>query len=432
MANARFGSPEGLSFADDAHIRGKMYWGGDIMDGVPVNTSRVAKANQERYLASEMDMLPLLPHIPDEIIHKAIFEYGENLTSKEYTEETGGLRDELAKALQVDSEELVKATTAGTGTASSSSSSGSSMIHAIADDKIAYLYKRPYPLQALIPVEANMGKAAVWDAIGPFDFGSAHFGSEDESFVESDITAYTRTEYIKYLYAELRVTKAAIMGGLAAVPARDMLAVRIDAAQDALRALRERAMLGVTVDVNDKTPTFNTTTPSNTYDGLYQMLSNNTADSNYIDGTGVTTFKEIMEKLDTTFNNMVVDSQSPNLAVCDYKTFGTIRRGLADYLKTDPLQTLTWGISKISLAFPNEGGLPLVPHPFLPQTSGSGAVFLLDTRLLARRQLWGDTYEELGKINLSNRGVVNAAETFIDKSDVDGNTTLMGGILNLN
>jgi len=105
------------------------------------------------------------------------------------------------------------------------------MIHAIADEKVAYLYKRPYPIQALIPTESNRGKAAVWDAIGPFDFGNAAFGTEDQSFTESDITAYTRTEYIKYLFSVGRVTKAAQLAGLSAVPPRDMMAVRVDAAR---------------------------------------------------------------------------------------------------------------------------------------------------------------------------------------------------------
>ena len=431
-----WGSPGGLSFAEEADIRGGLYWG-DVIDGTPVNTARVAKANQARYLRNDTPLMPLAPAIPDDIIWKAIFDYGGADVSKEdYHEQTEKLRTEMVKGFDTEYAAITKATTSGVGSdsASTANSTGSSMIHAIADEKIAYLYKRPYPIQALIPTESNRGKAAVWDSIGPFDFGSAAFGTEDESFTESDVTAYTRTEYIKFLYSVGRVTKAAQLSGLSAVPPRDMMAVRVDAAQDALRALRERAMLGVSVDVQDKTPTFNASTPTNGYPGIYNFLANNstTADQNYVDGTGVSTYKEIMEYLDTSYNAMVIDSISPNLAICDYTTFGTIRRGLTEYFRTDPVQTFTQGVSKISLVFPNEGGLPLVPHPFLPQTSGSGAIFMVDTRLMARRSLWMDTYEDLAKINLSQKFVVSAAETFIDKSDVDGSTSLMGGVINLN
>jgi len=429
-----WGSPGGLNFLEEADLRGSLFWG-DVIDGTPINTARMAKANQARYLENQTPLMPLAPAIPDDLIWKAIFDYGGADVSKEdYHEQTEKLRNEVVKGFDADYEAITKATTAGTGSASSSSSTGSGMIHAIADEKVAYLYKRPYPIQALIPTESNRGKAAVWDAIGPFDFGNAAFGTEDQSFTESDITAYTRTEYIKYLFSVGRVTKAAQLAGLSAVPPRDMMAVRVDAAQDALRALRERAMLGVSIDVSDRTPTFNSSAPTNGYNGMYNFLANNStaADMNYVDGTGVSTYKEIMEYLDTSYNAMVIDSISPNLAVCDYTTFSTIRRGLTEYFRTDPVQTFTQGVSKISLVFPNEGGLPLVPHPFLPQTSGSGAIFLMDTRLLARRSLWMDTYEDLAKINLSQKFVVSAAETFIDKSDVDGSTSLMGGVLNLN
>jgi hypothetical protein len=59
--------------------------------------------------------------------------------------------------------------------------------------------------------------------------------------------------------------------------------------------------------------------------------------------------------------------------------------------------------------------------------AGYGAIMLLDTRLIARRTLWQDLYEELAKINLSQKFVISAAETLIDKSDI-GNDAAGGGI----
>ena len=170
---------------------------------------------------------------------------------------------------------------------------------------------------------------------------------------------------------------------------------------------------------------------------MYELITSNTTEANWINATGVTTYAGIMSKLDETYNNLVIDGLQPNLALCDYNTFGVIRRGLTEYFRTDPIQTFTQGISKISLVFPNEGGLPLVPHPFLPMASGSGCIMLMDTRLTARRILWGDTYDELAKVDLSQKFVINAAETLIDKSD-RGNAnhlpaySLFGGLFNLN
>jgi hypothetical protein len=134
-----------------------------------------------------------------------------------------------------------------------------------------------------------------------------------------------------------------------------------------------------------------------------------------------------MKDLDESYRNMVKMAMEPNLAVCDYRTFGIIRRGLMEYFRTEPTMKFTQGISKINLVFPNADGLPLVPHPFMPMGAGYGEIMLLDTRLIARRTLWQDLYEELAKINLSQKFVISAAETLIDKSDI-GNDASGGGI----
>jgi hypothetical protein len=56
---------------------------------------------------------------------------------------------------------------------------------------------------------------------------------------------------------------------------------------------------------------------------------------------------------------------------------------------------------------------------------------LLDRNLLARRTLWADTYEELANINTSEKFVISAAETLIDKSDVSGTQSLHGGLFSI-
>jgi hypothetical protein len=134
-----------------------------------------------------------------------------------------------------------------------------------------------------------------------------------------------------------------------------------------------------------------------------------------------------MQDLDTSYRYMLKFGMSPNLAICDLRTFSTIRQGLMEYFRTEPIKEFVQGIAKINLVFPAATGLPLVPHPFLSQAASYGSVFLLDTRLVARRSLWQDTYEELAKMNLSQKFVVSAAETLIDKSDI-GNDATGGGV----
>lgn len=417
----------------DADILGEVMWG-NKPNGSRVSTADLVKA-RERFLTSpNAGMLPLVPPVPDEYIQKAIFEGPgsdpKNLatTQDDYTQKMEPLMKAMARDQEKYQEDLAKSIIAelpeGNEIRKALTSAASNLMHVITDQDVTYLYKRPYPVQALIPTEANKGRQANFDIIGPYDFGSAAFGTEDQSFTESDITTYNRTQIIKYMYAVGRVTKAAQLAGLAQIPARDVLAIRIDAAQDALRALRERALLGVSLNVADLTNAYRAPVIAGdqTYNGLQQIITANanaTGSQNWIASTAGT-YDGIMLDLDASYRHMVQFAMQPNLAICDYRTFGIIRRGLMEYFRTEPVMKFTQGISKINLVFPNSDGLPLVPHPFLPMGANLGTIMLIDTRLWARRSLWQDMYEELAKINLSQKFVISAAETLVDKSDVSG------------
>jgi len=448
LAGLRFGGFPS-HHVNDAEVIGEIMWKGKPQ-GSRVSTADLKKARDLFLSSPGAGMLPLLPPVPDEYIMKAIFEGpGQKLQNgatnqDEYDQRVAPIHKALAKDAERYQEDLAKAICMelpeGNEIKKALTAATSNLMHVIADQDVTYLYKRPYPLQALIPTEANKGKMVNFDIIGPYDFGSAAFGTEDQMFTESDITTYNRTQNIKYLFAVGRVTKAAQLAGLAQIPARDVLAIRIDAAQDALRALRERALLGVTLNVADTTNAFRATVAStdNTYNGLYQMITSNTGASQCWVSSTAGTYDGIMADLDTTYRTMVKYAMQPNLAICDYRTFGIIRRGLMEYFRTEPMLQFTQGISKINLVFPNADGLPLVPHPFMPMGAGLGAIQLIDTRLWARRSLWQDMYEELAKINLSQKFVVSAAETLVDKSDITGitaatdvNACLHGGVYNI-
>lgn len=174
------------------------------------------------------------------------------------------------------------------------------------------------------------------------------------------------------------------------------------------------------------------------YAGMYELITNASAYAyktyEDVSASSVDTYGEIMTYLDKTYTNMAKMNMQPNFALCDYKTFGIIRRGLAEYFRYngEPVKTLIPGVSKIDLVFPNQGGLALVPHTFLPMTTGAyGCIFLLDTRLIERRVLWQDTYEELANINTSDKFVISAAETLIERSDIDGTSSLQGGLFGI-
>lgn len=417
--------------ASDAEIIGEAMWPG-MVDGTPISKAHIANA-QRRFAAAGAEMVPLLPNVDPELVRMAIFDHGvrgdmTDRIQKALDKNYNTWLDDVSKAFWDELPDVCEIKKAMT--------TSSNFMHVIADQDVTYLYKRPYPVQSLIPSESNKGKTANFDIVGPYDQGSAFPGTEDQDLTESEMTSYNRSQYVKYLYAVLRVTKAAQLAGLAQVPARDMLAIRIDAAQDALRALRERMMLGVNIAVNDTTFAFHAAYVAGDvgYNGIYQMIQANTAgtsgDQTWITSTGGS-YDSIQADLDTTYNTMVKFGMQPNMAICDYRVFGVMRRGLWEHFRTEPIKELATGISKISLVFPGADGVPLVPHAFMPQTAGSGSIMLIDTRLLARRTLWQDMYEDLAKINLSSKAVISAAETMVDKSDIDAASSLHGGVFSI-
>jgi hypothetical protein len=170
------------------------------------------------------------------------------------------------------------------------------------------------------------------------------------------------------------------------------------------------------------------------YNGVYQIIQANTqtagSGANWVTTSGPS-YDQINKDLDDSYMYMAKYGMQPNIAFCDYGTFGVYRRGLWEHFRTGPITEITSGITKIELAFPNAGGLAMIPHPFMPTASGSRCIFLLDSRMLARRILWQDMNTQLAQINLSQKGVISAAETLIDKSDVSGALSLQGGVFNI-
>jgi hypothetical protein len=436
---------------------GNGMWG-NVPDHSAVDTTKAAAYSQKIF--SEMGLMdvPLAPAIPDDLVRKAC---GLGAYAHRYDEgePADKLEDQLMKAKintivtlargseiameafgirKADRENLDYLLDLDIQKATDTTSN---LMHVIADQNVAYLYKRAYPIQALIPTEANKGKTANWDAIAPFDLGSWGPITEDAELVDSSQAPYNRSQVVKYFATVFRVTKAAQFAGLAQIPPRDMLAIRIDAAQDAMRAGRERAMLGVNLSINDTNfafrPTLSLTTDSTNlyFNGIYQMLQNNTsgATSNqtWVASSG-NSYNQINTDLGTTYRYMRKFGMMPNLAITDLRTFTVYKQGLQDFFRSAPVTTFHQGISKVYLSFPGgPDGLPLIATEFLPQTAGQGAIFLIDTAMMSRRSLWQDMFEDLAKINLSQKGVISCAETFIDKSDVNGTSTLQGGVIGI-
>lgn len=436
ISKSAFGGYGMSGLFDEVGLVGEALWAG-IPDGTPIGLQQLQiqqnAFKKAKGAGKQIALMPMLPPIQDMFVKKAIF--ADSFMDK----------DDIAHVKKAYKEEMDKMTRQYLDKViKKADTTESNLMHVIADEQVTYLYKRPYPFQSLIPVEANKGKWAAWDVIGPYDITSAYFGNEDPDLQETNMKAYNRFDRIRYMYTVGRLTKAAQLAGLTQIPARDLRAIRVDMAQDAMRALRERSMLGVTRNLQSVKNYFENAGPLE-YPGISEIIRKNTGESGsgvlkdktWISGSevgGIKTFTDINFYLDEVYSKMVLYGMRPNLALCDYKTFGLIRRGMTDFIRYigEPVKTLVPGVSKIDLVFPNEGSLPLVPHPFLSMMPGdNGCIMLADTRLLARRTLWQDTYEQLANINTSDKFVISSAETVIDKSGVTEFDSLHGGLFDI-
>jgi len=424
--NAGF-NPAAIGLAisgNDMARRARAYWGPGAQEGDPVNIVKAQQAAQQRYLeVLDADprapvVLPLVDLVDPAWVRKAIYDdsYGVR-----------GFAADVRKAQEAFVSEIDSVRKATT--------SASNLMHSISDDEVVMLFKKIYPASALIPVEVSIGKITQWDAIGPNEAGTAYFGSENPNLTDSEIQDHTRTAENKILYSVGGVTKMAYEAGKNQVPVRDMMAIRSLAANEMVRNLRERAILGVTRDVTSSSNVFTNATPLE-YAGLHQLITANTGDDKtYVDVSGVDggvkTMKEIDPYLDQVYENMISFSLTPNLALCSYKVFNIYRRELNEFFHTENVRELDYGIAKINLVFPG-GEVPMVPCSFLPRATGAnGAIKLLDTTKLARRVLWGETMEELANVNTVRRFVITGAEVLVDKTDVDATSSLQGGVFGI-
>ena len=413
----------------ESRSRAKTYWGPDIDEGDTIwNMQSVQKAAFERMVGAIEDdpraavMLPLIDLIDPADVRKAVF---DNTFGME------GFRLKVKKAQQDLVSELDAQLRASTLKKATSTTSVSNLMHNYSDEQVVMLFKKIYPFQALIPVEANHGKVAQWDAITETGTGKPFYGSEDPSTTESDMTDAIRTATCKIGYHFIRVTKMAKVAGQTQYPSRDLMAIRTLAANESIRNMRERCMIGVERDVTNMTPSY-TSASTLEHPGVYELITNNTVASlTQTYAGGAATLDKIKPYLDETIRLMVLHGQIPTFAVCDWKTFAIMGRGLNEFWRTEQVKATEFGFGKIDIVTP-VGQIPLIPIQFMPTTTGNyGSIIPLNSSVWARRVLWGDTYEELGNLNTSTRGVISFSETLIDKSDSNGTNSLQGGVFGI-
>lgn len=446
-----------LTASDNIVEKSAQFYGGVIGDGVPVNLRNLGQARKMVFAEAvksgnvavkSMEYITLAPPIIDDLLAKkyvgrpVIEDISVNPDA--VIENEAQAEAALAKAIGATSLHIINPHNVDSPLAKAITAQ-SPFIHAIADYDVGILFKRPYPFQATIPTEAVRGREVKWDVIRTYGLAGAEFGTEDPDLQETDFPQNTRNDHIRFRYTAGRITDAAYRTGLAAFPARDFMTLATDNHMDAMRSLLERAMLGITLQTNSITNSYTTVgTQALAFPGIHEMITNNTTSIEnggykaWVSGASVsnsdwyTQYKNIDTALNQSAINMSVLGVQPNLMICDPSSFAIIRAGL---MKTQygvpPTTDYSFGISSITYSLQGMPALNLICHPFLPRASGESAIYLLDTRLLARRVAWDNTFEMLAKNNPSQKFYMSSADCFIDKSDINGTSSLMGGVIGI-
>ncbi len=406
---------------DEAQARAKAFWGPGVYEGDPVDIRKAQGLARDRFV----DVLNNNPRAPvvmplEYLVDPAVIR--KSILDPSYSAEAFNADIRKAKADYLDDLDIRKAGNFSTN----------SMVHATWDNEVTMLFKRAaHPIQALIPTEACLGKWAQWDAIGPDGGASAAYVGENPVFAGGEFTPGSRVEACKIAATDGYVTQMAQFSATAQVPARDPTAILTEACNEALRELKDRGLLGVSRDTALGVTVYEDA-PALGFAGLYELLNNNVADPNWVTAAAATnTWEKLEPYIQTVYLNMLQDKIVPDVAICDFPTFHLICRGLEKYYLSENLKVTEYGISTLTLNFAR-GQLPIIALEQLPSASGAnGAFFMLDSTRLAYRQLWGPMFQLLANNNGNAHFMINEAGVLIDKTDVDGSSSLQGAVFGI-
>ncbi len=275
----------------------------------------------------------------------------------------------------------INTTTGGAGTA------GYALIPIFVDPVVVDQTRFLTPVVELLPRKAVKGTTYDYNKL--IAKGGASWKIEDANMAD-DVDTYDRVSVpIKYGYSVGTVTGQSIVGMAGFNDAQAMdLAVKVQA----LKELEEDTI------INGDVSTYSTE-----YDGLINSITTNTTDKS----SAYVTLADIRAELATTYQAKGMT----NLCITDASTHNYIKGLLMDFQRiVEPArEELPFGIPG-SFIF---DGVPFIKSQFMPTSTNSKRILFLDTRFLFMAVLQDVTYEELAKINDSNKYMLKVYEALV-------------------
>ena len=274
-----------------------------------------------------------------------------------------------------------------------SASSGYAFVPIVYDRDIIDITRRFTPLITLIPKVTNKGKAAYYFRITQRGVGS--WGPEDPALVEADDVGESESKSIKFCRITGRVTGVAQVAGSDFTNALQMQVIN---KTQSLNETLEEALLVGDSSVNSYQP-----------DGMVTQ----------IDGVGPTedlaTANLELADIRNIVSQCYMAKGAPNMIITDAYTYDRINNLMMDFVRyVDRMKTIAWGLETLAMTTV-VGKIPIIPSQFMPTTSGSRKLLVVNTNYLQQRILQDMTYERMAKSSDSEKFMLKTYRTLVNK-----------------
>ena len=318
-------------------------------------------------------------------------------------------RPQLNKLMAIGMKALTS-TTGGAGTA------GFALVPIYVDPRIVDVTRKFTPLVELIPRVTNQGLTADFNKITAK--GGGYTAAEDAALPEKNDTYNRQSTSIKFLYAVGRTTGqmqaampsyilegfqptgSGLGGGDPFSPSGAPNAKQLEVIMKA----REMRELEESLIVNG-----DASTTATEFSGIVKLQGT----ENVVD---LSSAALTWDDLETAVRYAFDDGGRPKLAVASSAVVQDIRKIIIDTFRYNPSDlggSLPFGVSAAIVLQTLVGPIPVIPSMYLSNTSGAKQIYFLDTDYIEMRVLQDMTYEDLAKVNDSQKFMLKIYECLI-------------------
>lgn len=292
-------------------------------------------------------------------------------------------------------------------TGAAAGSTDKALIPLWVDPSIIDMTRRLTPMIEMIPRVTQYGRTAEFNRLTAR--GVRAFGPEDESVSETDDTYERKSKAVMFMRQVGRITgpyqaasKFYLQGNYI-----DAFNLEVMNKTKTARFVEEDTLINGNIDTSRTMYGGITTVAGYEYDGIL-----NTEDVQTVaGGSGTITidgFRQAIREARTADESTTLGQGNPDVALTDFKTLDDVKALLQDYQRIVPAQTVNWGMQAVAF-----DGIPIIPSKFMPTTTNTRNLAVLDSSTWQMRVLQDLTYEELAKTSDSYKFMVKLYETLI-------------------